>query len=102
MGGKREIRTYEADEAYNHGGPVTEPLPTYTDDEAFRRHLHPADAFRAFAIPSGTIRAWASAGHIRAHGIGPRGAKLYFVPEVSAYSMSIQHRPRMPRLSSVA
>lgn len=81
---------------------MTAPLPTYTADEAFRRHLHPADAFRAFAIPSGTIRAWASAGHIRAHGIGPRGAKLYFVPEVSAYSMTIQHRPRMPRLSSVA
>jgi hypothetical protein len=81
---------------------VTEPLPTYTADEAFRRHLHPADAFRAFAIPAGTIRAWASEGHIRAHGIGPRGAKLYFVPEVSAYSISIQHRPRMRPVSSAA
>lgn len=82
---------------------MTEPqLPTYTDDEAFRRHLHPATAFRAFAIAPGTIRAWASAGHIRAHGIGPRGAKLYFVPEVSAYSISTQHRPRTPALSSVA
>lgn len=84
---------------------MTEPqhtLPTYTDDEAFRRHLHPATAFRAFAIAPGTIRAWASAGHIRAHGIGPRGAKLYFVPEVSAYSISAGHRPRTPAVSSAA
>jgi hypothetical protein len=81
---------------------LTEALPTYTDDEAYRRHLHPANAFRAFTIAPGTIRAWASAGHIRPHGIGPRGAKLYFVPEVSAYSMSVQHRPRVRQLSSVA
>ena len=81
---------------------MTETLPTYTADEAYRRHLHPADAFRAFAIAPGTIRAWASAGHIRAHGIGPRGAKLYFVPEVSAYSMTVQHRPRMRAVSSAA
>ena len=81
---------------------MTEPLPTYTDREAYERHLHPATAYRAFAIPPGTIRAWASAGHIRAHGIGPRGAKLYFVPEVSAYSMSIQHKPRMRPVSSAA
>ena len=81
---------------------MTEPLPTYTDTQAFERHLHPANAFRAFAIAPGTIRAWASAGHIRAHGIGPRGAKLYFVPEVSAFSMSVKHRPRTRPVSSAA
>lgn len=81
---------------------MTETLPTYTDDEAYRRHLHPATAYRAFAIAPGTIRAWASAGHIRAHGIGSRGAKLYFIPEVSAYSISIKHQPRMRPVSSAA
>lgn len=77
-------------------------LPVYTDDEAFALGLHPASAFRAFALAPGTIRAWASAGHIHARGIGSRGAKLYVVAEVAAYSKRQLKRPGPRRLSSVA
>jgi hypothetical protein len=77
-------------------------LPRYTDDEAFALGLHPANAFRAFSLAPGTIRAWASAGHIQARGIGARGARLYVVAEVAAYSKRDLKRPGPRRLSSVA
>lgn len=77
-------------------------LPTYTDSEAFDLGMHPANAFRAFKIAPGTIRAWASAGHIRARGIGSRGARLYVVAEVAAYSRRQRQRPGPRRVSSAA
>lgn len=77
-------------------------LPTFTADEAFELGLHPATAFRAFALAPGTIRAWASEGHIRARGIGPRGAKLYVVAEVAAYSRRELKSPGRRSVSSAA
>lgn len=77
-------------------------LPTYTDAEAYELGLHPANAFRAFALAPGTIRAWASTGAIQARGIGSRGARLYAVAEVSAYSLRAKQRPGPRPMSSVA
>lgn len=77
-------------------------LPIYTDDEAVALGLYPTAAFRAFKLAPGTIRAWASEGHIHARGIGPRGARLYFFGEVAAYSRRELKRPGPRPVSSAA
>lgn len=79
---------------------IDTPLPTLTYAEASTQGLHPAVAFRAFAIPAGTIRAWASSGAIQARAIGPRGARLYSVADVAAHSIDTAHNPRTRRVSS--
>lgn len=81
---------------------MSAPLPVLTAAQAYEQGLHPAAAFRAFAIQPGTIRAWASLGLIQARAIGPRRARLYSVAEISEFSIRTQHRPRTPRVSSVA
>jgi hypothetical protein len=84
------------------GHAVTAPLPVLTASEAYEQGLFPPAAFKAFRIAPGTVRAWASLGLIQARAVGPRGARLYSVAEISAYSISTSHRPRVRRVSSVA
>jgi hypothetical protein len=57
-------------------------LPRYSWDEARERWLWPPDAFGRLGIKPATIRKWASRGHIKAAGKGPRGCRLYRYAEV--------------------
>ena len=69
-------------------------LPRYTWNQADLLGLHPAQAFEAFGIAAGTVRRWASEGHIEQAGIGPKGHKLYTYADVLQHAEACGWRPR--------
>jgi hypothetical protein len=77
-------------------------LPVLTQAEADARYLCPPAAFAVLDIAPGTVRAWASAGVIRARAIGPRGARLYAIREVCDHAVRVGHRPRRHARSDAA
>lgn len=59
MGGKREIRTYEADEAYNHGGVMTDRCTCATNpNEHEHRYLRPVTVAALIGRPIATVETW--------------------------------------------
>lgn len=69
-------------------------LPRYTWDQAEILGLYPPQAFEAFQIASGTVRRWASEGHIQQAGIGPNGTRLYAYADVLRHAQDHGWRPR--------
>lgn len=60
-----------------------ENLANYTWDQAHIAGLATANGFRALNIAPGTIRSWASRGHITPAGKAPGGAHLYPIAQVA-------------------
>jgi hypothetical protein len=70
-------------------------LPRYTWDQATILGLATANGYRALNIPPGTIRRWASEGHIQAVGKAPGGAHLYQIAAVTRHAKTLKQPPSL-------